>query len=1531
MRDGQAYSRPSSYTYVPNVLYRFPNVRRTSSASIIDDSPIRTFRSIGVGTQQFSDAATQTVVESSHSDISENPKPSTSSLVFKPCSNLVIKPSSNIVKSRSFLVDKPIVLHEAPEIRTEMSPKSVVMESMEHEGPRILGSPATAHSEPLNSSLSEIEIDNFVHIPEVTLEDIQNYLQKCQVSLPPSSETGATNNSQFTYGIFPSHVVFKTEINIGTQNYSALVDTGASFSAVHPEVINNFPQCIVNRKQIPPFSFKLSVGNDSQLIVNEKVTINFYSQSSLFSWQFYVIPGLSNRVVLGMDWLRRNNISLDCNRQKLIFGSIPDPMQCTSQFHLPKEKPTSRSIEVKTEVAVSQPPPEILHRTELDSIESVPVTKQRVQTISVYSSCFIPGKTSRLVEIISSEPFTGDVIVNPDPLLQMKNQLAIGTFLVSLENGRGSTYILNLTNNPSRLTQKTKIGTFEKYENNSNSCDVDSISLIHLLELIDEPSQVESSAQMFSLETGKSERSQETMDKLNSLSIGEDVTPEEKEKLIELLERNLDLFSFTPDQLGRSNSAFHKIDTGDAAPIRQRAYRVSPAERELIKARVQEMIDRKMIEPSDSPWSSPVILVQQKDKVRFCVDYRKLNAVTKKDCYPLPRIDDTLDHLSGARFFSSMDLDSAFHQVSLAPEDKEKSGFQTPFGHYIFNVMPFGLCNAPSTFQRLIDNVLGQLKWSIALVYLDDTIVFSKTFEEHLVNLALVFNAFRKSGLTLKPTKCKFAESKLDFLGHIISADGVSVNPKKVNVVKNFPQPKTVKDIQSFVSLCSYFRKFIENFSKIAQPLLRLTQKGVPFVWDENTEKAFQTFKDKLTNAPILAYPVQDAETSIHTDACGHGLGAALYQKQNNVDVVIAYASRSLTPGEKNYAATHLECLAVVWAIETFRPYIYGQKFKVVTDHHSLCYLLNLKDPNGQLARWCLRLMPYNFEIVHKSGATHTDADILSRYPVDPPPKDSSNLELIHHLYSLEFEDNDIVGLQRADKTFLRIIDFLLNPNLNDPRRPKYIDQYKLINNILYRANYEEHGQLWRLVVPRSMRSKLISYIHVEVAGHLGLYKTYHLMKSRYYWPGIYKDVVKFYNSCQKCQLYNRPTHLPNRTSNPLIPPKQAFERIGIDYIGPFPSSFRYTHALVIVCHLTRYTEIWPVFSTDAKNSIKILERHIIFRHSPPKTIVLDRDSAFTSLDFRDFAKQYNIELVFNPAYYHQPNGICERHNDTIKRTIAKFVEKHKEWSKYLHRVAYSINISKNKSTKTSPFYLVHGRHPNLENKLPNIPDCIDDDVSCVVEKRVQEAIPIANANTVEAQQTDKRRHDMKHKSHNFKLNDIVLYRNYIRKGEVKKFEPHWQGPFQIIRITRDSCLIENRNRQIAAHSTQLKHYKPEFPASMPVLSIISSSESHESFKDIPTLFKESSILPPNSLSPSHSIIPEPETNSLNEAESDMDFTDLSGESEVNPQTSNSPEKAHSSSISSTPKSKSRIVLSKIRKLGARMRVQTKKFDHTDL
>ena len=365
-----------------------------------------------------------------------------------------------------------------------------------------------------------------------------------------------------------------------------------------------------------------------------------------------------------------------------------------------------------------------------------------------------------------------------------------------------------------------------------------------------------------------------------------------------------------------------------------------------------------MIQASSSPWASPIVLVRKNDgSTRFCVDFRKVNSLTRKDAYPLPRVDDTLDALEGSQWFTTLDLISGYWQVEVDPADREKTAFCTTEGLFEFRVLPFGLCNDPATFQRLMDTALAG-EWKRNVVYLDNIIIPGRTFKEHLANVSIVFERLRKAGLKLQPSKCTFCRKRATFLGHILSADGVSTDPAKTAKVAKWKEPTSRREVQQFLGLANYYRHFIRDFAKIAKPLHRLTEKTA---WTQECQRAFEELRHKLVSTPILAFPDYEREFILDTDATNEGIGAVLSQIQaNGVEKVIAYASRVLSKPERQYCVTRRELLAVVTFLKHFRHYLLGKHFTIRTDHGSLQWLQNFKEPEGQVARWIEKLQEYN-------------------------------------------------------------------------------------------------------------------------------------------------------------------------------------------------------------------------------------------------------------------------------------------------------------------------------------------------------------------------------------------------------------------------------------------------------------------------------------------------------------------------------------------------------------------------------------------
>jgi len=469
---------------------------------------------------------------------------------------------------------------------------------------------------------------------------------------------------------------------------------------------------------------------------------------------------------------------------------------------------------------------------------------------------------------------------------------------------------------------------------------------------------------------------------LQKLQVG-DLTPEQQRQFRELTNEFADIFAENQDALGHTDVVTHEINLTDNTPIKQRFYRHSRMANDFIRTETQRMQALGIAVPSDSPWASPVVVVTKKGgSLRFCVDYRKLNNVTVKDAYPLPRIDDLLDSFDGAKYFSSLDLQSGYWQVAMDPKDQAKTAFITRDGLFEFTVMPFGLTNAPSTFQRLMNIILNDLRWKCVAVYLDDINVYSPSWEQHLKDLRATFTRLRAANLRLNIGKCEFAKPRLVFLGYVVTAAGIHTDPEKVAKMQAARPPKDRTELRGFLGMMSFYRRFIQNFSALAQPLNRLLRKGQPFKWSSHQQEAFETLKRRMTEAPILSYPDPNARYQLYTDASHQGLGAVLGQNDSQGrSRVIAYASTSLNTGEQRYAPVHLECRGVVWAIRQFRHYLHGQDFDVYTDQEALKSLLKQGPDafaNRTMGRWIHELQQHRFTVHYRPGPKNR-ADYLSR------------------------------------------------------------------------------------------------------------------------------------------------------------------------------------------------------------------------------------------------------------------------------------------------------------------------------------------------------------------------------------------------------------------------------------------------------------------------------------------------------------------------------------------------------------------------
>lgn len=696
-----------------------------------------------------------------------------------------------------------------------------------------------------------------------------------------------------------------------------------------------------------------------------------------------------------------------------------------------------------------------------------------------------------------------------------------------------------------------------------------------------------------------------------------------RERVVDLLWKYNDVISLGDSDLGRTRLLYHKINTGDAQPVRQAPRRLPFHRQAEVRGLIDGMLVQGVIEPSNGPWASPIVLVKKKDgSTRFCVDFRRVNVCTRKDAQPLPRIDDTLDALGGACYFSTLDLASGYWQVEVDVDDREKTAFTTPFGLYQFRVMPFGLCNAPATFQRLMERVLAGLHWSTCLVYLDDIIVFSKTAEQHLKQLEEVFDRLRNAGLKLRPAKCRLLQNSVHYLGHVISADGIRTDPEKIASVANWPIPDSVKDLQSFLGLATYYRRFVKDFAQLASPLHALTQKGRQWAWTEDCNNAFFELKKKLVSSPVLALPDFSLAFVLDTDASGDGVGAVLSQGVGGKERVVAYASRALSRTEKKYCATRREMLAVVWASRHFRPYLYGRKFTLRTDHNSLKWLHRFKDPEGQVARWLEVLAEFDYTVVHREGKRHTNADALSRsrckqcgLEQTDEDCDSWNCSEISNPLLPAWTVEEIKDFQRNDPDLVQVLGWLQSAT-TPPECPKDASWrlaslwtqrgYLTLNNgILYRHWEDVPGggvnKHLQLVLPRKLVNDVLDGLHGGVGGgHLGVRKTLDKIRARFYWPGQRKDVDKWCGNCTVCSSRKSPSPKA-RAPLELSLVERPMQRVAMDILGPLPETPRGNkYILVVGDYFTKWKEAYPLRDTEALTIARVFVNEFVCRFGVP-------------------------------------------------------------------------------------------------------------------------------------------------------------------------------------------------------------------------------------------------------------------------------------------------------------------------------------------
>lgn len=1048
------------------------------------------------------------------------------------------------------------------------------------------------------------------------------------------------------------------------------------------------------------------------------------------------------------------------------------------------------------------------------------------------------------------------------PTLDEIHGLSLMETLVKIKTGKTSTVKVVVTNNTSndiRIPKHTEIG---------------------LLQTV---------ASVVQLPVDISDKVGDTMNASGSNQTQDDATweppvdltdsglSEEQVKVVrQLLSDERDAFSKSEDDIGDASGLKIDINLIDKTPVQQCYASIPKPLYQEVKDYLHDLLAKGWIRKSKSSYSSPVVCVRKKDQsLRLCCDYRRLNQKTLDDRHPLPRIQDALDSLGGSQWFTLLDQGKAYHQGYVSEECRHYTAFITPWGLYEWNRIPFGLSGAPGTFQRFMNECLEGLRDQFCLSYLDDILVYSKTFEDHVEHIRVVLQRLKQNGIKLKPRKCELFKHKVRYLGHLVTPDGYCMDPADTEAVRSFKEktPGTVGEVRQILGFIGYYRRYIPDFARKAKPLYDLLQsdrqvntsshegqarakqkkvgKGgqlassVKVAWTKTHHERLCELIDVLVKpeGQVMIYPDFDKPFVVHVDASQEGLGAILYQENGKRRLSpVAYASRTLSPAEKNYHlhSGKLEFLALKWAVaERFRDYLYyAKEFSVYSDNNPLQYIFTSRKLDATRLRWVSELADFRFKIHYKPGRQNKAADGLSRMPLDisrmmsyctetvDPDTLKTNLctatarsegenvwvaSLSEKVCDVEknlsvdsklipFSLDELKAAQRDDADIGPVFSFLRDnkkPSQNGILKlrhdtkallrewPKlYIDE----NSLLKRRSTGPNGPRVQLVLPHKFRSKVLHELHVNM-GHLGVDRVLDLARARFYWPHMGTDVDYFVKSSCLCLKDKRPNQ---RRDAPLTPIETTFpfELVSIDFLHLERCKGGYEYILVVMDHYTRFAQAYATTNKSSKTAAEKLFNDFFPRFGYPCRLHHDQGREFENKLFKHLEKLTGIAHSRTTPYHPQGNGQVERFNRTLLgmlRTIPK--EDKADWKRHLNGVVHAYNCTRSNATNFSPFYLLFGRHPRLPIDLlfqnghsSSGGEGSHSECAKKWKSRMQEAYQIALKNAHRSASRGKKNHDSRLTSASLEPGDRVLVKNLCERGGPGKLRSFWEDHIHVVR-----------------------------------------------------------------------------------------------------------------------------------------------------
>ena len=797
------------------------------------------------------------------------------------------------------------------------------------------------------------------------------------------------------------------------------------------------------------------------------------------------------------------------------------------------------------------------------------------------------------------------------------------------------------------------------------------------------------------------------------------------------------------------------------------------------------------------------------------MDFRKLNKITKLNSYPLPLIDDMLALLGNAKYFTSLDLKTGYWQVLMDQADKEKTAFTCHRGLFQFNVMPFGLSNAPAIFQVLMSIVLAELD-KFAIAYLDDILIYSATLEEHIVHIQQVFDRLRQHDLKLKLKKCHFLQSETNYLGFVVNENGIKPDPKKVEAIQSIAVPTSVREVRGFIGMCSYYRRFIPNFSEIAEPIISLTRKYAKFKWSEKCQNAFEFLKSSLTVLPHLAYPDVNKQYTLYTDASDTCVGACLTQPIDGEDEVIPgirnekpiyYLSHRLSDTQCRWSTIEKEAFAIHFALQKLDHYLHNAEFIIRTDHKPLKYLLESPMQNKKIQLWALGISGYNCKIEYIAGPENTCADLLSRLPStkDSPGQQNQteiNVEpdINRNTYEINALNSNLFNIKDYASCTIReevdhekpnmsgidmiteqgkdaeLVEFKMQILHGQPSKTTQ-KNYIVIDNILYYITDPDNEPVLRLYVPEHLRERVVRQYHND-NGHMGIDKTFDAIRQKYFWPNLYKMLYEYVSNCVSCQERSMKKIKPPLQETDI--PPYPFAKIGIDLSGPYPttpSGNKYIIGFIDLC--SGWPEAFAVPDKGADNIAQLLIEEIFPRFGAPLQIVSDNGTENVNATVRETMEALNIDHVKCSFYHPQGNAKIERFHRTLHDILSKKIAENANiWDMFLNQTLAAIRFNISESSKFSPFFLLYNRDVVLpiDNLLKPRRKYHGEAMHKIALEQQHKSFMLVHKHLKQAKRRQAKYADKNSKDVQFEVGDAVYLKNHTRKNKLeRRWVPYWR------------------------------------------------------------------------------------------------------------------------------------------------------------